>query len=196
MKRDYPATQRNRDPILSVLKRVLPREGRVLEIASGTGQHAQYFARKMTRVQWQPSDGDPEMLDSIRAYREELGKPNLLDPVVIDVLKPWPVGRYDALFCANMVHIAPWACTEALLRGSRRALSSGNVLILYGPFKLGGAHTSPSNRDFDLRLREQNDQWGVRDLDEIRALATRYALDHVETVQMPANNFCAIFHRR
>jgi SAM-dependent methyltransferase len=196
VKRDYPATQRNRDPILDVLRRVLPREGHVLEIASGTGQHAQYFSEKMPKVRWQPSDQDPAMLDSIRAYRDERASPNLLPPVTLDVLNPWPVSRVDAVFCANMIHIAPWPCTEALFRGSRRALPRGAALILYGPFMLGGAHTSPSNLAFDNRLREQDAEWGVRDLDKIRSLSVRYALDHEETIQMPAHNLCAIFRRR
>jgi len=196
VKRDYPATARNRDPILAVLKRVLPKNGLVLEIASGTGQHANFFSQKMKKIRWQPSEVDPELIESIRAYQDDAGSANFLVPVTLDVTEPWPVGRVDAVFCANMIHISPWPCTEALMRGSRRALSSGGLLVLYGPFMLGGAHTAPSNASFDLSLRARDASWGVRDLDEVRAIAGRYALDHLETVQMPANNMCAIFRRR
>lgn len=196
MKRDYPATARNRDPILAVLKRVLPKEALVLEIASGTGQHAHYFSQKMKGIRWQPSDTDPELLESIRAYRQDGGRPNFLEPFSLDVNQPWPIRAADAVFCANMIHIAPWPCTEALLRGCRRVLASGQPLILYGPFKLGGEHTAPSNASFDLSLQKRDPSWGVRDLDEVRRIASRNALNHEETVTMPANNLCAIFRRR
>jgi len=196
MKKDYAATSRNRDPILKVLKRVLPKEGLILEIASGTGQHGLYFAEKMKSVRWQPTDSDPEMLASIRAWREESGLDNLLEPIALDVMEPWPVSRVDAIFNANMIHISPWPCTEALMRGSRRALSSAGLLVMYGPFMLGGQHTAPSNRSFDDSLRARNPEWGVRDLDEVRSLAAKYALEFLESVQMPANNQMVIFRRR
>ncbi len=196
MKKDYPATGRNRDPILKQLRRVLPKKGLILEIASGTGQHAAYFASKLKKVRWQPTDFEEEMLASIRAWREDVGASNLLEPLVLDVTKPWPISRAEAIFNANMIHISPWECTEALLRGSRRALSGGGLLCMYGPFKLGGHHTAPSNESFDESLRARNPLWGVRDLDDVRALAGKYALEHIETVQMPANNVFVIFRRK
>jgi SAM-dependent methyltransferase len=191
------ATQRNRDPILSVLRRVLPPQGLVLEIASGTGEHAVHFAANLPGVTWQPSDQDADYLASIVAHRAAAKLPNLLEPLVLDVTAPaWPAPRSDAVVCINMIHIAPWQATEGLISGAGRVLRPGGVLFLYGPYKQGGRHTAPSNEAFDLDLRARNPEWGVRDLDDVSALAARHGLDFVERVAMPANNLSVVFRRR
>jgi len=196
MKLDYPATGRNRDALLEVLKAVLPKRGLVLEIASGSGQHAVWFAQHLKGRTWQPTDPDPKALASIEAWRTEQGSKNLLAPLALDVTANWPVTEAQAVVCINMIHISPWAATEALFRGCRRVLRKGGVLVTYGPYKMGGEHTSPSNEAFDADLRARNAAWGVRDVDDLRREAARCALDLVEERQMPANNFCLVFRRR
>jgi SAM-dependent methyltransferase len=191
------AVQRNRDPILSVLRQVLPARGLVLEIASGTGEHAAYFAANLPGVTWQPTDQDPEYLGSIAAHRAASGLPNLLAPLVLDVTsRLWPVERADAVTCINMIHISPWRAAESLMAGAARVLRSDGVLFLYGPYKEGGRHTAPSNEAFDADLRARNPEWGVRDLDDVRALAAKQGFDFVERVAMPANNLSVVFRRR
>ncbi len=187
-----PATLRNREAILTVLRRVLPDTGVVLEIASGTGEHAAFFAGKFPRLEWQPSDcGD---LGSIAAWRAEAACPNLRAPIHLDVTEwPWPMARADAMFCANMIHIAPWAATEGLMRGAGTVLCPGRPLVLYGPFRIGGKHVSESNARFDAQLRAQDPCWGVRDIEGVIAAATARGLRHVETIDMPANNRSVIF---
>lgn len=196
MKQTWPAPERNKDPILEVLARVLPPSGRLLEIASGTGQHAAYFARRLPGLAVQPSDADPRNVESVRAWRADTGAPNLLEPLLLDVLvEPWDVGAFEAIFNANMVHIAPFACAEALLRGVGRHLLPGGVFVLYGPFRIGGAHTAPSNESFDEDLRRRDPSWGVRDVEAIVALAEAQGLRLGERVSMPANNQCLVFTR-
>jgi len=196
MKSHAPATLRNRDPILEVLKRVLPEEGLVLEVASGSGEHASYFAQALGGLSWQPSARDLNDRASIRAWTAEATSENLLDPLDLDVLRtPWPVAQAAAIVCCNMVHISPWAVTEALMAGAGRTLSAGGVLYLYGPYKIDGSHTAPSNQAFDESLRSRDPQWGIRDLDDVIAAAARHALGHIETVTMPANNQSVIFKR-
>jgi len=191
-----PHVARNRDPILAVLRDVLPSDAHVLEIASGSGEHAAYFARMMPSVLWQPTDPDPEKLASIAAHRAAAEAPNLLAPLQLDVMSPiWPVGRADAVVCINMIHIAPWPATEALLAGASRMLPAGGVLYLYGPYRVDGQHTADSNRAFDAWLRDQNQDWSVRDLGEVTDLAARHGLALTRTVQMPANNLSVIFQR-
>ena len=164
-----PAVARNREPILAVLRRVLPERGTVLEIASGTGEHAAYFATHLPHLTWQPTDVDPDALASIEAHRAEANAPNLLAPVVLDVTAPrWPVDAADAIVSINMIHIAPWAAAEGLMRGAARLLAPGHVLYLYGPFKENGQHTAPSNAAFDAGLRARDPAWGVRDTGEVR----------------------------
>ena len=149
-KEHAPSTLRNRDPILDVLKRVLPSEGLVLEVASGSGEHASYFAQHLSSLTWQPSAKDADNRASIRAWAEDIGSENLLDPVDLDVLiQPWPLKQAAAIVCCNMVHISPWSVSVALIAGAGRILSAGGVLYLYGPYKINGAHTAPSNQDFD-----------------------------------------------
>ncbi|MEQ9499203.1 MAG: DUF938 domain-containing protein [Deltaproteobacteria bacterium] len=195
MKLDYPATGRNGAAIEEVLTGRLPQEGLVLEIASGSGQHGLRFARAYPKLRWQPSDPEDEARASIDAYRTDDGPENLLPAIRLDVTElPWPVERADALFCANMIHIAPWAATEGLFAGAERILPSGAPLILYGPFRIDGAHTAPSNESFDASLKRRNPEWGVRDLAEVTTEASAFTLE--ERLAMPANNFTLVFRRR
>ena len=197
MKQCWPAPERNRQPILDVLTRVLPSSGTLLEIASGSGQHAVHFARALPGLVWQPSDLDPDNLASIRAWVVEAALPNLREPIALDVLEPvWDVGRLDACFNANMIHIAPWECCAALFAGLRRHLEPGGVFVLYGPFRIGGAHTAPSNETFDAGLRARDPRWGVRDLEAVVEEAERAGLTLTERVPMPANNQSLVFTNR
>jgi SAM-dependent methyltransferase len=192
----FPHVARNRDPILDVLRRVLPREGLVLEIASGGGEHAAYFAQNLPGLRWQPTDANSEMFESIAAHRAAAGVANLLAPLHLDVTsEQWPVERADAMVCCNMIHISPWAATEGLIAGAGRTLPRGGVLYLYGPYKIDGRHTAPSNQDFDAGLRGRNPLWGVRDLAEVSRLAEHHGLALGETVPMPANNLSVLFRR-
>jgi SAM-dependent methyltransferase len=192
----FPHVARNREPILEVLRRVLPHEGLVLEIASGGGEHAAYFASNLPGMIWQPTDANSEMFDSIAAHRAAAGVANLLAPLHLDVTaQQWPVGCADAMVCCNMIHIAPWTAAEGLIAGARRTLACGGLLYLYGPYKIDGRHIAPSNEDFDASLRARNPLWGVRDLAEVSRLAERHGLALEETVPMPANNLSVIFRR-
>ena len=192
----FPHVARNREPILEVLRRVLPRQGLVLEIASGGGEHAAYFASNLSDVIWQPTDANSEMFESIAAHRAAAGVANLLAPLHLDVTSgQWPVERAEATVCCNMIHISPWAATEGLMAGAGRTLPRGGLLYLYGPYKIDGHHTAPSNQDFDARLRAQNSLWGVRDLTDVSDLAKLNGLALEETVPMPANNLSVIFRR-
>jgi len=187
---------RNRGPILDVLKRVLPPAGLVIEIASGSGEHAVFFAKALAGMSWQPTDIDAGALASIAAHRAATGAANLLAPLRLDTTaEPWPVAHADAVVCNNMIHISPWAVTEALIRGAARILPTGGILYLYGPYKIDGRHTAPSNEDFDASLRARNPAWGIRDLGEVTDLAARHGFALVETVPMPANNLSVIFRR-
>jgi hypothetical protein len=192
----YPHVARNREPILAVLRRVLPARGLVLEVASGSGEHAAYFAKSLPALTWQPTDPDPRALTSIAAYRADAGAANLLAPLRLDTtVEPWPVARADALVCLNMIHIAPWAAAEALMAGAGRTLAADAPLYLYGPYQIDGRHTAASNQAFDAWLKAQNPEWGVRDLGAVTDLAARHGLALAETVPMPANNFSVIFRR-
>ena len=196
MQLHWPAPERNKAPILEVLQRVLPSAGRLLEVASGTGQHAVHFARALPSWSWLPSDIDPHNLASITAHRDQAALPNLEPARSLDVCtEDWQVGELDAIFNANMIHIAPWECSEGLLRGAGRHLRPGGVLVLYGPFRIDGRHTAESNREFDQSLRQRDPRWGVRDLESIVALAQSAGLQHRETIAMPANNQCVVFER-
>ncbi len=191
-----PATARNRDPILDVLRRVLPPHGLVLEIASGTGEHAIHFARHLPGIVWQPSDPDAESRASIAAWRESEALPNLHAPLELDVRAArWPVDAVDAIVCINMVHISPWAATLALLAGGARLLPTGAPLVLYGPYHVGGNPTAPSNAAFDESLRARNPEWGVRHLEDVERAANTAGFALAETIPMPANNFTLVLHR-
>ena len=190
------ATERNRGPILEVLRRVLPPAGLVLEIASGTGQHVAFFARELPALRWQPSDPSPVHLDSIRAWTVASGADNVAAPLQLDVeLAPWPVAHADAILNINMIHIAPWSAAEALFRGAARLLPPAGVLFLYGPFKRDGQHTAESNARFDERLRGEDARWGVRDLGDVQALAAAAGFAAPEVIAMPANNLSLVFRR-
>ena len=192
-----PAALRNRGPILDVLRRVLPARGMVLEIGSGSGEHAVHFAAGLPHLTWQPTDLDHEALASIAAHRRAAGLPNLLPPIELDAAVPsWPIAHANAIVSINMIHIAPWSAAEGLVAGAGRMLAPGAVLFLYGPFKEDDRHTAPSNAAFDASLRASNKEWGVRDLGEVAALASRHGLDFAERVAMPANNLSVVFRRR
>ena len=201
-KRFAPATERNRNPILSVLRAHLPASGTVLEVSSGTGQHAAHFAAQLPHLWWQPTEVGETNLASIAAWRDEVNVPNLLAPQALDVLDmtrwveqatlPEPV---SAIVNINMVHIAPWSCCEALFHGSSRVLKSGDPLLLYGPFKQGGQHTAPSNSAFDAQLRSQDPRWGVRDVEAVIDTAGESAFEYKTDIPMPANNLMLLFRR-
>jgi hypothetical protein len=192
-----PACERNREPILRVLEETLPAEGLVLEIASGTGMHAVYFARHLSSIAWQPSDADDASLASIEAWRRAEPSENLRAPIRLDVLAlPWPIERADAIFNANMIHISPWETTLALFDGAARVLSGeGAPLILYGPFLRDGRHTAESNAAFDASLRARDPRWGVRDLDVVADVARERGFVRERVVEMPANNLSVVFRR-
>jgi hypothetical protein len=191
-----PAAERNRQPILDVLRRVLPRSGVVLEVASGTGQHAAFFSEHLPLLQWQPTDATPEALHSIESWVAEENRDNLLPPVELDVRWPrWPIVEADAMLCINMIHISPWETAEALFMGAQKLLAEGSPLITYGPYRLHGEHTAPSNEAFDQSLRSRNPRWGVRDIDNLNELAGRAGFALNERVDMPANNMTLVWTR-
>ena len=192
-----PSAERNKGPILDVLARVLPRRGLVLEIASGTGQHVVHFARVLPDLTWQPSDPDPELLESIALRVSEEQATNINRPIDLDVTKlPWPLQAADAVVAINMIHVAPWSATLALFEGAKALLSTGHVLFLYGPYRRHGRHTSESNAQFDLALRARSPDWGLRDLEAVSDVAEGAGFALAEIVEMPANNFSLVFKRR
>jgi SAM-dependent methyltransferase len=193
---ESPAAERNKQPIAAVLARVLPATGIVLEVASGTGQHAEHFARTLPALTWQPTETAANLAAlAERVQRAALS--NLLPPLELDVhgASP-PVGAVAAVVCSNLIHIAPWSACSALLAHAERWLAPGAPLVLYGPFKRAGEHTAPSNAAFDADLRRRNPEWGVRDLDDVVTLARASRLELAELVAMPANNFTAVFRRQ
>jgi SAM-dependent methyltransferase len=191
-----PAVARNRDPILAVLREVLAAPGTVLEIASGSGEHAVHFASALSHLVWQPTDPDEQARRSIAAHAAQAGLPNLLPPLELDAAAAgWPVAHADAIVSINMIHIAPWSAAEGLMAGAARLLPPGSPLYLYGPYREHGRHTAPSNAAFDESLKARDPAWGVRDLDEVVALAERHGLALSRTVAMPANNLSVIFTR-
>ncbi len=209
-RRYAPATDRNREPILAVLQLVLPPTGTVLEVSSGTGEHAVFFAPRLAPRQWLPSDLDPGARDSIAAWREAAPAENLHAPIALDAAAPlWPVESENfrdllseldlqqhpitALVNINMIHISPWTACLGLLAAAGRILPPGGILYLYGPYQQNGQHTAPSNAAFDASLQAQNPEWGVRDLDMVVATAKIHGLALVETIAMPANNLSVVF---
>ena len=190
------SAERNKDPILAVLARVLPRRGVVLEIASGTGQHILHFANALPGLAWQPSDRDPELRESIALRVKEQQLANVNRPIDLDVTRlPWPLQTADAVVCINMIHVAPWSATLALLEGAKALLPTQHVLFLYGPYRRFGQHTSRSNEQFDSDLRAHDPEWGVRDLEAVSEAAASSGFALAEVVEMPANNFSVIFKR-
>ncbi len=192
-----PATERNREAILNVLLEVLPPTGTVLEISSGTGEHAVFFAPRLQPRKWLPSDINPLALASINAWRSDAKCENLYLPIALDACQPnWELGNVEpisAIANINMIHIAPWEACLGLIAGARRILPPGGILYLYGPFTRDGKHTAPSNEAFDESLRSQNPLWGVRDLDKVIEVAKSQQFALVKTVAMPANNLSVIF---
>jgi SAM-dependent methyltransferase len=192
----YPAPERNKAPILDVLRRVLPAQGKVLEVASGTGQHIVHFAQGMPELAWLPSDPEVAHRDSIQARTTASGCANIAPPLALDVLdRPWPVGTVDAILCINMVHIAPWPATLALLQEAGAVLEPVGVLYLYGPYRRAGHPTASSNEDFDADLRRRNPEWGLRSLEEVEREAGKAGLALQDVVEMPANNLSVVFTR-
>ena len=188
VKRRAPAAARNVAPIGDVLERWLPDSGRILEIASGTGEHALAFARRFPQLEWQPSDPDPQALSSIAAWVGE-GPRNLRPPMQLDVCaRNWPAQGADAILCINMVHIAPWKAAIGLLDGAARLLARGAPLILYGPWRQAGVETAPSNQAFDLSLRQRNPRWGLRLVEDFAAEAEQRGFRLAERQPMPSNN--------
>lgn len=185
---------RNRAPLLAVLRQVLPTAGHVLEIASGSGEHAAHFALALPGLVWQPSDADAAALASISAWTD--GIANIRPPLTIDAASAeWPITRADALVCINMIHIAPWAACEGLMAGAARILPPGAPLILYGPFRRAGLPTAASNEAFDASLKDRDPCWGLRDLESVTALAAAHGLTFDRLIEMPANNI-SVIHRR
>lgn len=195
-RRRSPAAERNGPPILAALQRLLPPSGLLLEIASGTGQHAAFLSQGLPGWQWQPSDVDAAALPSIAAWCEGLAR--VRPPLTLDVLDArWPgvPGQVDAIYCANMIHIAPWACTAGLMQGAARHLVPGGLLITYGPYLIDGEPTAPSNLDFDADLRARSPDWGLRRLADIEAEAGKAGLGLQERIDMPANNRLLVWAR-
>jgi len=189
-----PATARNREPIREVLARVLPARGTVLEIASGSGEHAVYFAGVFPALAWQPSDASGSALASIAAWRAEAGLANLRAPIELDVTTAvWPIAQADAIVCINLVHISPWQATLGLFAGAARVLAAGALLYLYGPYRFAGAFTAASNAAFDRSLRERDPQWGVRDVADLELAARGHGFVLGDTIAMPANNHSLVF---
>lgn len=191
------AAERNRQPILDVLRQVLPPAGTALEIASGTGQHAAYFATHLPQWTWLPSDSDPASLATLRATIAEAQLPNLRDALSLDVTAdPWPgVPAVEAIFCANMLHASPWETCRGLMRGAARHLAARGRLVTYGPYVVDGEVTAPSNLAFDADLRARDSRWGLRRLADVEAEAAAVALTLRQRIAMPANNFMLVFER-
>jgi len=192
-----PAAERNCRPILDVLRQVLPGAGLVLEVASGGGQHAAFFAPHFPALTWQPSDADANARASIAAWAKTTGTGNFRPPIDLDAASSdWPLARADAVVCINMIHISPWAACLGLLRGAARILPPDGVLYLYGPFRRDGKHTAPSNTAFDADLKARNPEWGVRDVGEVGTAAAAAGFGPPSIIPMPANNLSVVFRRR
>ena len=192
-RRHAPATLRNRDPIVAVLRGSLPAAGLVLEVASGSGEHVAHFAQSFPALEWQPSDPDAEARASIAAWAE--GIANIRPPLALDAAAAaWPIAAAAAILCINMVHISPWSATRGLMAGAGRVLGPGGLLYLYGPYRRDGA-MSPSNESFDADLRDRNPDWGIRDLEAVVALGVGAGLMLERVVEMPANNLSVLLRK-
>ena len=195
-RRSAPAALRNREPIAEVLREWLPPTGEVLEIASGSGEHALFFAERFAKLNWQPSDIHPDALASIEAWREQAALPNLRSPLIIDAAHPdWPLSTADAVLSINMVHISPWASALGLLDGAARLLAPGAPLIMYGPWIADGVETAPSNLDFDADLKRRDPEWGLRRVEDFEAAARERGFNLEARRAMPANNLMLLFRR-
>ena len=189
------AAERNAGPIEQVLARVLPRSGRVLEIASGGGQHAMHFSAAFPGLLWQPSDPDVAARRSVDARVAAAPLNNCAPALELDVLGPWPAITVDAVVAVNMLHVSPWEATLALFDGAAAMLGGEGPLVVYGPFRRGGAHTSEGNREFDQSLRARNPRWGIRDLEAVEAAAEAVGFGRAQVLAMPANNLTLVFRR-
>ena len=195
-RRESPAAQRNRAPIAQVLVEELPESGLVLEIASGTGEHAVHFAREFRDLKWQPSDPDPQARASIAAYVEDAALPNLRAPITLDASAgQWPIVEAAALLCVNMVHISPWEATGGMFAGAARLLDVAAPLVLYGPYIEADVETAPSNLAFDESLKMRDPRWGLRDLADVDALAAANGFERTQRVAMPANNLMLVYRK-
>ena len=190
-----PATLRNREAILAVLREALPSSGLVLEVASGSGEHAAYFAAALPGLDWQPSDPDPAALASIEAWRSEAQLPNLHPPIMLDAAAAWPVSKADAILCINMTHISPWEATLGLMDGAGKTLRAGGLLYLYGPFIRDEVETAPSNLAFNASLKARDAHWGLRRVEDVIAAAEGQGLTLDQLVEMPANNLSLLFRK-
>ena len=196
MKRFAPATERNREPILSVLREVLPERGTVLEVASGTGEHVVHFARAFPGLLWVPTDADPEARASIEEWRREAGLGNIMPAEPLDARLPrWPAWHAHAVLCINMVHITPWAATVGLMRGAAQVLEPAGPLVLYGPYRRSDVPTAPRNKAFDKSLKARNPEWGLRLVEDVTAEAEANGLALERTVEMPANNLTLVYRK-
>jgi Protein of unknown function (DUF938) len=196
-KKVAPAVARNRDAILNILQGILPAQGIVLEIASGSGEHIVHFAERFPHLHWQPSDPEPAALASIASWSTEVNLPNIAPPAMLDAHKSdWPIARADAILCINMIHIAPWAATLGLMAGAGRLLSPGALLYLYGPFREEGVPIAPGNADFDASLKSRDPEWGLRWVHEVSEVANARGLILQERIAMPANNLSLIFYKQ
>lgn len=192
-----PATARNRQPILEVLQVTLPERARVLEIASGSGEHAVHFAQAMPGWDWQPSDTSGDALASIQAWCQHTGLDNVRPPIRLDITRdPWPEGPFDAVVAINLIHIAPWNVTDALMAGAAQQLSPAGALALYGPYMRDGEHTAPSNATFDADLKKRDPRWGIRDLTDVSTAARQWGFAAERVEEMPANNLTVVFRRQ
>jgi hypothetical protein len=196
-RRQYaPATVRNRDFILDVLRQVLPTTGIILEIASGSGEHVIHFARNLPSLVFQPSDSEPDALLSVAAWVKDAHATNVRVPIVLDASQSsWPIASADGIICINIVHISPWDAAVGLIRGAAAILPPGSPLYLYGPYKRKGFATAPSNQAFDRNLRDRNPTWGLRDLEAVAAIAQSVGFSVPAVTEMPANNLSVVFRR-
>jgi SAM-dependent methyltransferase len=195
-RRSAPAALRNREPIANVLREWLPPSGLVLELGSGTGEHAVHFAGAFPELEWQPSDVHPDALASIRSWRAHAQLPNLREPLVIDASSPeWPIDQADAVLSINMAHISPWAASLGLIAGAAKVLPPGGPLILYGPWLKDDIETAASNLAFDADLKARDPQWGLRRVEDFAEAAAAQGFDFVDWRRMPANNLMLLFRR-
>jgi SAM-dependent methyltransferase len=195
LKRSAPAALRNRGPIAEVLRDWLPSAGVVLEIASGTGEHAIHFAEQFPALEWLPSDVGDDALGSIAAWRDETGLSNLRAPIRVDAKGEWPIAAADAVLCINMAHISPWSATLGLLDNAARVLPDGAALIFYGPWLADDVAIAPSNLDFDAQLRARDPRWGIRRIEDLEEEAGSRGFRLIERRVMPANNFMLLLRR-
>lgn len=192
-----PAVERNKEPIVEALTPRLPKNGTILEIASGTGEHTVFFAENLPHLKWQPTNFEQHHLESTEAWRVHSGRQNIAKTLFLDATsETWPVegqNDFSGIFNANMIHISPWAVCEGLFAGAARVLDIGGKIFLYGPFKIDGEHTAPSNAEFEIWLKNKSEDFGVRDIEDVANVADKNGFKLEETIDMPSNNFIQVF---